>query len=227
MAKIQFGMMMTDASGKLGGHVFSKNRGGAYVRTKVIPLNPDTTYQQNARYLLSNFSKAWSGLTLAQIAAWNAAVSAFAKNDRLGNLRNPTGKNLYVKLNVNLANVGGSAITDPPVPPALSEITGLAVTSTAPGTVAIAWTSGAVPTAENWIVEATKNTNAGKLFVKSLFRIIGVIAPAATSPSAQGTNYVAKFGNLTSGQRITIRITQIDNTTGVAGIPVTATVIVA
>lgn len=27
MAKIKFGMMMTDASGKLGGQVFSKNRG--------------------------------------------------------------------------------------------------------------------------------------------------------------------------------------------------------
>ena len=42
MAKIKFGMMMTDASGKLGGQVFSKNRGGSYVRTKVTPTNPQT-----------------------------------------------------------------------------------------------------------------------------------------------------------------------------------------
>ena len=34
MAKIKFGAMMVDASGKLGGQVFAKNRGGAYIRTK-------------------------------------------------------------------------------------------------------------------------------------------------------------------------------------------------
>lgn len=48
MAKIKFGMMMTDARGKLGGQVFSKNRSGSYVRTKVTPVNPQTTTQQNS-----------------------------------------------------------------------------------------------------------------------------------------------------------------------------------
>jgi hypothetical protein len=49
MAKIKFGMMMTDARGKLGGHVFSKNRSGAYVRTKVTPVNGQTTAQTGVR----------------------------------------------------------------------------------------------------------------------------------------------------------------------------------
>ena len=57
MAKIKFGMMMTDARGKLGGQVFSKNKGGAYVRTKVTPSNPQTIAQTTRRAL---FAAIWS-----------------------------------------------------------------------------------------------------------------------------------------------------------------------
>ena len=66
MAKIKFGMMMTDASGKLGGQVFSKNRGGSYVRTKVTPTNPQSTAQMSIRGIFASISSRWSSLTEAQ-----------------------------------------------------------------------------------------------------------------------------------------------------------------
>lgn len=226
MAKIKFGLVVTEGSGKLGGHVFSKNRGGAYIRTKVTPLNPQTSYQANVRFLLTTWSKAWSALTQAQILAWNAAVSSFAKTDQFGDLRNPTGKNLYVRLNVNLANAGAASISDPPVPVALSEITGLAVTATAPGTMSVSWTSGAVPAGEAWLLESIKPVNAGRKFVKNLYRVIAVIPAAATSPHAAGIEYTTKFGNLISGQSVAVRVTQISNTTGQAGVPLTAQAII-
>ena len=74
MAKIKFGMMMTDARGKLGGQVFSKNRSGAYVRTKVTPVNPRTAAQPLSRSILGTLSASWSGLTEVQRRSWNAAV---------------------------------------------------------------------------------------------------------------------------------------------------------
>ena len=49
MAIIKFGMMMTDARGKLGGHVLSKNRGGNYVRTNNVPSNPQSNFQTGVR----------------------------------------------------------------------------------------------------------------------------------------------------------------------------------
>src|SRR5690606_26146133 len=99
MAKIKFGMMMTDARGKLGGQVFSKNRGGSYIRTKVTPSNPRSSFQQAIRTLLSGFSQAWSSLTANQRSAWNGAVSNWSKTDIFGDIKNPTGKNLFVRLN--------------------------------------------------------------------------------------------------------------------------------
>jgi len=44
--KIKFGSIVVNGSGKLGGHVYSSNRGGNYVRTLATPSNPQTPAQQ-------------------------------------------------------------------------------------------------------------------------------------------------------------------------------------
>jgi hypothetical protein len=225
-AKAAFGMMMTDARGKLGGHVFSQNRSGNYIRTKVTPSNPRTVAQQTARFYLANFSKAWATLTVAEITAWNASVSNWARNNVFGNLKNPTGKNLYVKLNTLLANIGAAAISSPPIPASLSEIKTLAIATCTASTQTISWSSGAVPAAENWLLEATKCVSPGKNNVSNQYRVIANIAPAATSPYNSFAAYNAKFGAPVVGQRVNIRVKQIDNTTGTPGVPLTATFIV-
>jgi hypothetical protein len=224
--KVNFGMMITDGSGKLGGQVASKNRGGAYLRTKVKPSNPQTVAQQQARYKLTSSSKNWSSLSQTEIAAWNSATSSWIHSNVFGNKVTPTGKNLYTKLNVLLGNIGVAPITLPPVPASLSDIQGLSIATATISALTIAWTSGAVPAAENWLLEATKCVNAGRFFVKNLYRVIANIAPAATTPYNAFTAYETKFGAPVAGQRLSIRIKQIDNTTGTPGVPVSAQTIV-
>src|SRR5690606_4000781 len=114
MAKIKFGMMMTDARGKLGGQVFSKNRGGAYVRTKVTPSNPQTLAQTIVRTNLGNISQLWNSLTTDQIAGWNSAVENWKSTDIFGDIKIPSGKNLFTKLNVNLLNTTRPVVLDVP-----------------------------------------------------------------------------------------------------------------
>lgn len=60
------GFGAVDGRGKIGGHVASKNRSGAYARIKVTPVNPQTTFQQVARNLLTSLSQGWRALTQAQ-----------------------------------------------------------------------------------------------------------------------------------------------------------------
>ena len=89
MARIKFGMMMTDARGKLGGQVFSKNRSGAYVRTKVTPSNPRSMAQMSSRSILGSLSVMWNSLTLEKVSAWNAATADWQKTDIFGDLKKP------------------------------------------------------------------------------------------------------------------------------------------
>ena len=113
---MKFGAIVTDGRGKIGGHVASKNRGGAYLRTKVTPVNGQTTAQTSIRNRFTNLSQGWRGLTADERNAWNAAVADYARTDIFGDLHQPTGFNLYQRLNNNLVTIGEASISTPPLP---------------------------------------------------------------------------------------------------------------
>lgn len=217
MAKIKFGMMMTDARGKLGGHVFSKNRAGAYTRTKVTPVNPQSSYQVTVRNRFTTYAQNFRALTAAQILSWNNAVSNFIGTDIFGDSKTPSGINLYGKLNMNLENAGQTAITSPPLPQGADPVVISGVTADVSSTLfTIASAAAAVPAGHTLIIEATPLVSPGKNFVKSEFRVIGTAAAAATFPITAYSLWNAKFGTLVAGQKVFCRVKTVNNTTGEA-----------
>ena len=218
MTKIKFsGFGITDMRGKLNGTVASKNRAGAYLRTKVTPVNPNTAAQQQSRAFLTSLSQAWRGLTQAQRDAWNAAVGDFAKTDIFGDLREPTGKNLYTLLNINLANTGNAQISVPPNPAAVPGIMAGTVTiSVGTPTYTVAYNGAGA--AVDILVWATSGQSAGKSFVKSEYRLIGTFAGSAASPYNFEAAYLAKFGAPPVGSKVFIGLQSVNATTGQAGI---------
>lgn len=201
MAKVKFGMMMTDASGKLGGQVFSKNRSGSYVRTKVTPSNPQSVAQQAIRSILSTVSSGWSDLTQAQRNSFNNAVEDWKKTDIFGDLKKPTGKNLYSALNINLLNTNQATIL---IAPAKTEIPFLNVTDVL-GTVST--TSLVIePTGDATglvvIVSATPMLSAGTGFYKGKFREIALVDGADITGYDVWDQYVARFGTPVAGANI-------------------------
>lgn len=126
MALIKWGMMVVDGRGKLGGHVLTKSRNGATARTKVTPANPQTSYQQANRATFGQLSSNWAALDEAERKAWNEAVNEWQKTNIFGDLKNPAGRDLYISLNRNILQAGGTAID---VPPTKEGITPNAITS--------------------------------------------------------------------------------------------------
>lgn len=201
MAKIKFGAMMVDASGKLGGQVFSKNRGGAYIRTKATPLNPQTTAQMSVRGIFASISSGWSGLTEASRQSFNNLVSSYARTDIFGDLRNPSGKNLFQRLNQNLVISGQAQITvcgQPQEVPfanlaevtlndALSEIN-VTYTGNTSGSKVVVW--------------ATPPLSAGTSFVKNKLRQITVFNGESGDTINVAADYIAKFGAFEDGSNI-------------------------
>ena len=223
MAKIKFGMMMTDARGKLGGQVFSKNRSGAYVRTKVTPVNPRTVSQQANRALLGNLSSAWSGLTELERASWNSVTEAWQKTNVFGDLTKPTGKNLFTSLNKNAI----SAFPENELlvnPPAKAEFLPMSITSAPFNNVTgslLVNLLGDGLTGSTYVVRATPGVSAGTSYVKNLFRRIGTSYVATeTNQLNIGTSYVEVFGRPSAGQIAFIEVTPVAEN-GQLGVPVT------
>lgn len=216
MAKIKFGMMMTDARGKLGGQVFSKNRAGSYVRTKVTPVNPQTAAQMASRQLLGSLSTGWNGLSASAIAAWNAAVNDWKSTDIFGDIKVPTGKNLYTALNKNSLGAGGSAISLPPEKMAIDTISEvLPLFDISDQELSLDITT--VPANHILQVWATPAVNEGVSYVKNKLRVISNVPAGGVNPATLWQNYVDKFGTPVLGQKIYVGVRYI-GTNGQAGV---------
>jgi hypothetical protein len=220
MAKIKFGMFMVDARGKSNGHVFSKNRGGAYVRTKVTPSNPQTSNQMSIRGIFAAISSAWSALTEANRTSFNNFVAAYATTDVFGDLRNPSGKALFQKLNQNLEISEQAQITTCVSP----EEVPLALIADANGAVvALSFsveTTGDT-TGSKILTFATPPMSQGTKFVKNKLRLIDVSAGSADAVVDIQASYLARFGAKAAGDNIWVGV-KVINSNGQASPLVTA-----
>lgn len=215
MAKIKFTAVVADMRGKLAGSVFSKNRGGAYVRTKVTPVNPNTTAQATVREIFTNLAQAFRNLTPEQITAWNAAVDNFKGTDIFGDIKRPSGINLFQRLNLNLVNAGIAMIFNPPLP---SEVATMNIASvafdTGDGTCNVTFSEANVPADHTLIISGFKPLSPGVNFTskegsKLTKADAGVVAPANIYAS-----YVAKYGVPAAGTKIVLTAKTVNNLTG-------------
>ena len=221
--KIKWGMMMTDGRGKLGGQVASKNRSGAYVRTKVTPVNPQSTAQSQVRASFASISALWRGLTDKNRASWNEAVNNWQRTDIFGDLKTPSGFNLFMRLCTPLQNAFGDVIIAQYAPtpvemPALSEVS--ATFSTAGSALELATSVAGDLDLDQYVynVYATAPQSAGKSYVKNAFRLLGwVEADAATRDITD--LYTDKFGALQAGDNVQIRVQALSRATGQLGVP--------
>lgn len=215
MAKVKFSALISEMRNKLNGSVFSRNRGGAYLRNKVTPLNPQTAAQVEARSLLATFSQGWRALTQVQRDAWSAAVSNWTTTDVFGDSVKPTGATLYIRLNINISIAGGAVISTPPAPVGVEALTLVELEALGTGNVLIMdYLPGSVPAGVSMVVEMTPCLSPGISNANSQFRIIDVIPNGSTSPATLSGPYLAKFGELVDGQKVFLRAKMINITTG-------------
>lgn len=228
MAKVKFSALISEMRNKLNGSVFARNRGGAYLRNKVTPVNPQTAAQVLARARLTQFAQSWRSLTQAQRDAWNAAVNQWTTTDVFGDVVTPSGNALYIRLNVNVAIAGGTALTTPPQPVGADALTDLSVAAAAGlGTFDVTFTPGPVPADHAMFLESTPMLSPGINNASAEFRRIDTLAPAEASPYDASASQIAKFGALVAGQKVFIRAKFINQLTGEVSQRLVASAIVA
>lgn len=227
MAKVKFSAIVSEMRNKLNGSVFARNRGGAYVRTKVTPLNPMTARQVSARSLLTGLAQSFRSLSQEQITAWNNATSQWQTTDIFGDLVSPTGLALYVRLNSNIINGEGTPINTPPAPVGAEPLSTLSLVATVTGDVFdITYTPGSVPADHAMYVESTEMLSPGINNANSRFRFITTAGASATSPLDAFPEQTAKFGALVAGQKVFVRAKFINLLTGEVSLALKASAIV-
>lgn len=116
MASVKLGPAISDIRGSIGGTVFSRNRGGAYIKARVAPVNPNTPLQVTVRASMAFLTARWSDtLTAGQRTAWNLYASSVTSLNRLGEAINLSGFNHYIRSNMLLKQVNVALVDDGPV----------------------------------------------------------------------------------------------------------------
>lgn len=217
MALIKWGMFVTDGRGKVGGHVLTKTRHGATVRTKVTPTNPRKPAQQNIRSMFGNLSSQWNGLTEQQRAGFNEAVQKHAKTNVFGDLKNPTGRELFIRCNMGRQQLGLANLVDAPdtvaFPP--TKITGVKIDLTSQE-MELEGLDSAIFTNFAPQVSATAPQSPGRYNFDGAYRIIQ--NDQDSDFAGLFDDYVNKFGAPPEGQAVGIRLALIDRATGLKGV---------
>lgn len=126
--------IVTVASGSLGGITASHNRGGNYLRARVIPTDPGTGPQVTLRAIFGNLSSAWQTLTSFQREEWTTYATNVPITGPLGDPLTLTGQQMYIRCNTPRVQAGLTAIDDGPIVFALDSLApvaadGVAVTN--------------------------------------------------------------------------------------------------
>ena len=115
MALIKGSDLVSKASGKLGGHVYSHNKGGQYVRAWTVPVNPRTGRQNSVRTLMQNLAAYWNEtLDATQRGGWNTFASNVTILNRLGDPIHMSGFNMFLRTNIAAMTAGIALEEDAP-----------------------------------------------------------------------------------------------------------------
>jgi len=220
MAKISPGPMAGAISGAMGGTVFSHNRYGAYIRTRAIPVNPDTEWQAQMKGILTQLTRSWSGLTDAGRAAWRTWTLSNPVTDGLGQKQVLTGHVAYIGINSRLLRAGDTVITVPPIAAAPTPL--LTVTLTADiglGGVTVAYTATPLGAGEKlWVVAALVDS-VGVNYVRNLNKLVFISAAAAASPADIEAAVEERFGTMQVGEKLIVYASVFGSTTGLLSGP--------
>lgn len=148
------GTFVGPASGKLGGIVASRNRGGSYLRKLSIPVNPQSIFQQTVRNAVSTLTSRWATLDQSVREGWGVYSDAVPMPDPFGDPRPIGALAMYVRCNVSRIQAGEPIVDNPPAtlnlgdPPSMGD---LSFTEDG-GDVAIEWVNDSTLTSADKIV---------------------------------------------------------------------------
>lgn len=231
MALIKLGALTQDVRGTLNGSVFSRNRGGAYVRTKVSPVQPLSEYSDFARQLFGTISQRWATvLTDEQRSAFEAFAAVHPFVNIFGDSIILSGIAFYQAVNRRLGQLGETFLDDPPLTWSVEDTGGVTLDIEEGGDFLIG-IGRALAGNEVLYVFGTPKLGGSRTAQKPDFRLLQTPANPAIVPDTDAyAVYNARFDPqaLVIGDRVAVRVQILNTDTGAASSPALAqTVVVA
>lgn len=209
--RIKFGSIVVDGRNKLGGHVYSKNRGGNYVRTNIIPTNPNTPAQQQARGRFALASSGWKALTEEQRKQWSDFAGDNKYSDLFGDSRTLSANAAFVRSTVNILTSGittnaGPVNVDENV--YIEDVKIRALSTLTDVVIDFGTFDGTKMGNGKMVVHITPPFPASQKYATNRFRVLGSYDSTDVTNHIMniGSDYEAMFGGIQQGERIAVKV---------------------
>ncbi len=115
MARVQYGSLITELKGSIGGTTFQVNSSGNVAKNKVNRVQGGYPYQIAPKFNFSYISDYWNALSVEIKSEWNAFAAAQEIIDRWGTGKFLTGYQLFLSLQSNLLLIDQPLLVSPPI----------------------------------------------------------------------------------------------------------------
>jgi len=114
MARVQYGAVVTELEGSVGGFTFQRNSSGSIVRARPTQSKTSTPKQTLAQSKHATILNQWQRLTLSQKEMWNDYAALYTKVNAFGQDKKLTGLNWYESINQVFDQLGITQVEEPP-----------------------------------------------------------------------------------------------------------------
>jgi hypothetical protein len=125
MARVQYGAIITDLKGNIGGQTFQNGNVSKVLRNKGYRAGTSSVRRQAANTNITSQASRWKSLTDGERDTWEAAVESWPFTDKYGNAYFGTGYQVFIAYNSALVQLGLSVNTAPGVVTASYDLGGV------------------------------------------------------------------------------------------------------
>lgn len=219
MAVIQFGNIVSEARGRLGETVYSRNSYGAFVRSKGLQPNTPSIWREIYQGFYRNAVLAWKNITEEQRLAWYQYSNNFSYKNSVGNSYTLTGFTMFLKTNINLQICGMFISSAPPQSVAPLPVFSLIISALNPSSILCLPNPPQIPAGNVWVFKSSSNLSAGKNFVKREYRTLKVTNTIPNDGIDLIDDFVLRYNLLPlASRKIFIKIFPISKISGISNI---------
>lgn len=225
MAKVRFGGGVAEMRRSLEGNTFSRNKGGAYVRQRVRPTNPNTPAQIEKREIMSSLAKKWATeLSQDERQTWIDFATLNPRIDVLGETIELSGIQMFISLNERLLIANQTGLDEAPINQTVQQLTSLsAIFDIGLGDAYNITFTPTLIVGQFLQIFSTPQLSQGISFIKNRIRLILPDDAGDTSPLNAKTKWEARFGLAPQvGAKIVTQARVINSENGAISVPLRA-----
>lgn len=228
---------ITAISGKAGGSVFSRNRGGEYFKNFVMPTNTITQARQAVRAVFGSLASAWRTLTQSERNTWIEQAPNYLRTNAFGDQKQLQPNALFVGQNTNLLNAGLDQINEITAPQGTNGVVSAGPSQFDLASGVPSWDfafnleadNSSALNANHYVLEATPPHSLSRRNVQNEYRVLAKSVDLAVNPPSGSTisqttffadaddavaQYADKFGLPNEGDVVSYRVKAVNPNTG-------------